>query len=87
VEALWKRAPPRPPRDERVETALLVAVLEAPEHGGSVRDLAHELAEPEAAVRAAAAALEQRGLAHLGHRYVAASGPALDPDALWPLSI
>jgi hypothetical protein len=78
---------PRPPSDERVERALLLAVLDPPQFGGSVTDLARRLGEPDAKVAVAAAALEERGLAHLGHRYVAASGPALDLDASWPLAI
>jgi hypothetical protein len=78
---------PRPPSDERVERALLLAVLDAPQFGGSITDLARRLGEPETRVAVAAATLEERGLAHLEHRYVAASGPALDLDASWPLAI
>jgi hypothetical protein len=82
------RVPPRrTSRDKRIERGLLLAVLDAPEYGGFVSDLARRLGEPEEAITAAAAGLEERGLVYVGNRYVAASGCALDTDALWPLAI
>jgi hypothetical protein len=78
---------PRPGRRPSIERALLLAVLDPPEFGGSVSELARQLGEPEGEIATAAARLEEKCLARLGNGHVVASGAALDLDALWPLAI
>jgi hypothetical protein len=76
-----------PPRDERVERALLLAVLDPPDYGGPVADLARELGEPIWKIWAAAWWLEGHGLVYVGDGSIVASGPALAFDALHPMAI
>lgn len=77
---------PSPNAAQSVQRALLLALLDPPEYGGSLSALARELGEPEAAITAAAR-LEERGLAHVGNGHVVASGAVLDLDALRPFAI
>jgi hypothetical protein len=76
-----------PPRDERVERALLLAVLEPPDYGGPTAEFARELGEPMAKVWAAAWWLETNGLVYVGNGHIIASGPAIALDALCPIAI
>jgi hypothetical protein len=60
----------RPPQDERLERALLVAVLDPPSYGRPEADLVRELGEPIARIWAAAWWLEGHGLVNVGNGHV-----------------
>lgn len=83
---------PGDPRDGatppvRRQQLLLLELLDPPDYGGYVHDIAGRLGASVADIRTAAAALEQKGLARIADEYVAASGAAMDFDALWPIAI
>lgn len=69
--------------DARLQRLVLLEVLDPPAFGKSPRALARRLGEPEPNIEAAAATLEDKGLAIVTDNYVAASGAAIDFDALW----
>ena len=69
---------------DRLQVVLLQALLDPPAYGGFLADLARMVGEPEAAVEAAASALEQKGLAGVRNGYASATAAAMEFDALWP---
>jgi hypothetical protein len=76
-----------PPRrgDEPLQRTLLLALLEPPAFGGFLPELARRLGESEDDTRAAAMALENRLLATVQDGYVAATGTAMEFEALCPI--
>lgn len=73
--------------DVRHQQIMLLELLDPPAYGKSPRTLARRIRISGAETRAAAAALESKGLAIVQDDHVAASGPAIDFDALWPIAL
>ncbi len=73
--------------DEVQRRLLLELVVDPPEAGDRVHDLAARLRESPRAVAGAAAALAADGLAQLEDDVVRASRAALRFEALWPVCL